>query len=393
MREDEKMNFKIPDYVSNIIQTLENNGYEAYIVGGCVRDILMGITPHDYDITTNALPQEIKSLFRITIDTGIKHGTVTVIIDNEPVEITTYRTEGIYSDNRRPDNINFVTKLSEDLSRRDFTVNAICYNESKGYVDLFGGKEDIENRILRAVGNPANRFREDSLRILRLFRFASTLGFKIETKTFEDAISYSNLIKNVSRERIAEELKKAVIGDDISILHPLINSNAFDFLSIKSCQNLTNVKKLQKKTDLRMFALLFLCNCDVLSVAAELKSSNKSRNYFEAFLNLNSDKIPSSKYEIKKIINRYGEEIFEDYLDFLTHIKNINCQNLYALLREIQKNQEPYSITQLDINGSDIISLGYKDKDIGETLNILLDEVMKNPSLNIKDELIKFLIK
>ncbi len=180
--------FKIPQNALLVINRLTQNGYKAYIVGGCVRDILLDKTPHDFDITTNAKPNEIISLFEKTVPTGIKHGTVTVILRDEPIEVTTFRTDRDYTDNRRPDNVTFVDDLKEDLARRDFTVNALAYNKTEGLKDFFGGQDDLQNKILRAVGNPEKRFREDALRILRLFRFASTLGFSIEEQTLNDAI-------------------------------------------------------------------------------------------------------------------------------------------------------------------------------------------------------------
>ena len=170
----------IPPEIEFIIDRLENNGFEAYLVGGCVRDMLMGIPPHDYDITTSAEPEITLSLFPKTVPTGIKHGTVTVLNKGFAAEVTTYRSDGEYGDHRRPESVTFVKSLKEDLARRDFTVNAIAYNENEGIKDFFGGKEDINNKILRAVGNPEKRFTEDALRILRLFRFASILGFTPE---------------------------------------------------------------------------------------------------------------------------------------------------------------------------------------------------------------------
>ena len=393
MKRDEKMTIKIPQFISDTIKTLENAGFEAYIVGGCVRDILMGIAPHDYDITTSALPHEIKSLFEKTIDTGIKHGTVTVIKENIPIEITTFRTEGAYSDNRRPDNIEFVKDLKKDLSRRDFTVNAICYNENVGFIDLFGGMEDIKNRTLKAVGNPEERYKEDALRILRLYRFAATLNFKIEKKTHNDALACSSLIKNVSRERIAEELKKAILGDNISALESLINTNAFDFISVHSCDNLENISNLQKNTDLRLFSLFSLCNCEIIKVAKELKLSNKTQTYFNIFLKLLSNKIPQNKYEIKQILSFCDFEIFEEFIEYLWKIKNINCNQIIFLLNEIKSNSEPYKISHLDISGNDIRQLGYKEIEIGNALNLVLQKVLEEPNLNKKETLIKILTK
>ncbi|MBR4973017.1 MAG: hypothetical protein IKY45_00970, partial [Clostridia bacterium] len=226
---------KIPPKTEYVIKKLAENGFEAYIVGGCVRDMLLGITPFDYDVTTNATPQEVINLFEKTVPTGIKHGTVTVIIKNEPIEVTTFRCESGYADNRHPESVTFVSSLKEDLARRDFTVNALAYNNDNGLKDFFGGQEDLKTRTLRAVGNPNTRFSEDALRILRLFRFAATLEFEIESNTLEAALSLSKNLSTISRERIAVELKKAIIGKNSKVLRNLILSGGLEFLNIKKC--------------------------------------------------------------------------------------------------------------------------------------------------------------
>ena len=196
------MKFNLPKKIEYVLDTLINSGHSAYIVGGCVRDLLCGKKPHDYDITTSALPHETQALCDKTVATGIKHGTVTVIIDGEPIEVTTFRTEHEYSDSRHPESVNFVSNVAEDLARRDFTVNAMCYNHIDGLLDLFGGKEDINNKVLKSVGEAKTRFSEDALRILRLFRFAATLDFTIEKNTFNAAIKCAPSLKNISAERI-----------------------------------------------------------------------------------------------------------------------------------------------------------------------------------------------
>ena len=201
----------IPENAALVIDRLMQNGYEAYIVGGCVRDSLLGLAVSDFDITTAAPPEKVIELFEKTVPTGIKHGTVTVIIENEPIEVTTFRTEGIYKDSRHPENVEFVSDLKEDLSRRDFTVNAIAYDGDDGIIDLYGGLEDIKTRTLRTVRNPDERFCEDALRIMRLFRFASQLGFSIEENTEKSALSKLASLENISAERVFAELKKMLI--------------------------------------------------------------------------------------------------------------------------------------------------------------------------------------
>lgn len=208
------MTMDMPKNVDTAINLLQSAGFEAYAVGGCVRDSLLGKTPNDWDITTSAKPENMKSVFADfhCIDTGIKHGTVTVVIDGEPLEITTFRLDGEYEDNRHPKSVTFTSNLGADLGRRDFTVNAMAYSKMTGTVDLFGGQNDLKNKIIRCVGDPDRRFNEDALRILRALRFASALDFEIEEKTAQSLLKNCALLGNISEERIAKELLKLVCG-------------------------------------------------------------------------------------------------------------------------------------------------------------------------------------
>lgn len=207
------MNFQIPEKVNSIINELRKNGFEAYAVGGCVRDMVLGREPEDWDITTSATPPEVKRIFRRTVDTGIQHGTVTVLLDKDHYEVTTYRLDGVYEDNRHPKEVSFTASLSEDLRRRDFTINAMAFNETEGFVDLFGGLEDIEKGVIRCVGSATERFDEDALRILRAVRFSAQLGFCIEAETMsalKEKVAYLN---NISAERIRVELTKLLLSE------------------------------------------------------------------------------------------------------------------------------------------------------------------------------------
>ena len=208
-----KMKLKISPAACHVVTELQAAGFEAYIVGGCVRDRLMGIKPHDFDITTEAFPAETSESFHDCdiILTGLKHGTVTVVYEGENIEITTFRTDGEYLDNRHPENVTFVRNISEDLSRRDFTVNAMAYNPDEGLIDLFDGEKDIEHKIIRCVGDADTRFNEDGLRILRAMRFASVLEFEVEEKTADSVIRNRDLLKNISVERIYAELTKLIL--------------------------------------------------------------------------------------------------------------------------------------------------------------------------------------
>lgn len=208
------MKIVLPKNVSTIINSLKEHGYDAYAVGGCVRDSILGRIPNDWDITTSAKPAEVKTIFGRTVDTGIQHGTVTVIIDKTGYEVTTYRIDGEYTDNRHPENVTFTDDLKEDLRRRDFTINAMAYNDEEGLIDIFGGREDIHNRLIRAVGNPLERFEEDALRIMRAVRFAGQLGYEIEKETFVAGSKLVNNLKNISAERIQVELVKLITSDN-----------------------------------------------------------------------------------------------------------------------------------------------------------------------------------
>ena len=244
---------KIPHGAKFIITRLNSNGYRGDIVGGCVRDYLLGKEPNDFDITTDALPDEMRRIFSDlkTVDTGIKHGTLTVIVDSVQYEVTTYRIDGEYSDNRHPDKVSFTNKLSDDLSRRDFTVNAMCYNEHDGVTDMFGGKEDLSARIIRAVGDPVLRFHEDSLRILRALRFAATLNFEIEKNTADAIFKTSSLLKNVSRERVYTEWKKLICGVGASRIireyGSVIEVVIPELTSLSNCALPSGFEKLLKK--------------------------------------------------------------------------------------------------------------------------------------------------
>lgn len=367
--------FKIPSKVRLVIDRLCDNGYKAYIVGGCVRDILLGKIPHDFDVTTSAKPEEIINLFEKTIPTGIKHGTVTVLIENEAIEVTTFRTEGVYTDNRRPDSVEFVSDLKEDLSRRDFTVNAMAYNDTEGVIDYFCGINDLEDKILRAVGNPEKRFKEDALRILRLFRFASTLNFEIHKNTFNAALECSHLLKNVSRERIFEELKKAVLGDNFKIFTPLIKSGALEFL------NITKIPDFEKIKALKEYPLLCLYLSLQSDALFELKPSNKEKEYFKTLDLLSLMPEPKTDADIKEMLNLSSKDILTDF--FI--LKELDTDKL----KNVINSGEPYSIAHLKINGNDLIKMGYSGSEIGRILEHLRKAVVKDPQKNNKRDLLK----
>lgn len=376
------MTLKIPENINFVLETIENAGSEAYIVGGCVRDMLLGKKPFDFDITTNALPEKIISLFEHTICTGLKHGTVTVMVDGQPVEVTTYRTEDGYSDSRHPDSVKFVSRVEDDLARRDFTVNAICYNPKVGIVDPFGGLRDIDARILRAVGEADIRFKEDALRIMRLFRFCASLGFEIEPCTLESAVSNAPLLKKVSRERIAVELKKTVNAKNPAAISPLIKSGALEFLGINRCENLDKINKLLDNENLRLFAFLYLCSSDIMDTLSCLKCSNSVKDYCRTEEKLYKGFTLNSKTDIKSALRISSPDMVYDSFAFRRVICNENTESSEQMLREILDNNEPYKISHLAVCGDDLLKLGIKGCDIGKILESLLDLVLTNPEFN-----------
>lgn len=384
------MKFDLPQNIKFVLNTFNQNGHKAYIVGGCVRDLLCGKTPNDFDVTTSALPHETQNLFDKTIATGLAHGTVTIMIDGEPIEVTTFRTESVYNDSRHPESVNFVSDVKEDLARRDFTVNAMCYNETDGLLDLFGGADDINHKILRAVGNAEQRFSEDALRILRLFRFAATLNFTIENNTFSAAIKCAPLLKNISAERIFTELKKAASGDNISVLSPLLETSALAHFSLVKSK-IKRMEKLPKNENLRTFALLFLASDNLANTLDCLKCSNAFKDYCLKLSHLVLSGIADNKTSIKHALNFADFTTVLDALEYINCVMKIDISNHKKLLEEIKNSNEPYKISHLNITGNDIVKLGFRGEQIGEKLTFLLDEVIKNPELNTREKLLNLI--
>ena len=377
----------LPSDTEYIIETLQKNGYEAFAVGGCLRDMLNGDTPHDFDITTSAEPETVMSLFEKTVPTGIKHGTVTVIINGVPNEVTTYRADGEYRDHRRPDSVIFVKSLREDLARRDFTVNAMAYNKKDGLKDFFGGREDIENRILRAVGEPGRRFYEDALRIMRLFRFSSVLGFNIEENTIKAALEYAPTLKSVSAERIYSELLKTLCGKNPAALKPLTDIGGLGFLGVNTSPDY-GILPLLGSADTKLFAFLYSGGAEVSPALDFLKVPNKTKKAAQDMLTLLNMPFPKTKPEIKEMLYLTSPSSAENYFDYRSAYGK-DCAAARDMLTEIIKNGEPYRISDLKIGGRDLKKCGISGRAIGETLEKLRRSVLKNPELNTRSELIK----
>lgn len=380
------MKFNIIPPVKKCLSVLESAGFEAYIVGGAVRDFLLGITPDDYDITTNALPIDVKSLFKKTIPTGEKHGTVTVIMDNIPIEVTTYRVDESYTDMRHPDSVKFSRKLTDDLSRRDFTVNALAYN-GKNFVDMFGGQNDLHKKLIRTVGDPYKRFSEDALRILRAYRFASVLDFKIDEVTESAAIKLSDKLSAVSAERIFSELSKAICGKNADIIARLLSSNVPQFLRIDSSCNLS-LNKLSNNTAIRYAAFCLSANKNPQQLLSDLKAPNKLIFETTNIFDILTDKPPETKYDFKKRFSTVDINIWHSVIDAYSFANHANTENMKIWADEIISNNEAYSLSMLKIDGETLKSLGFEGKEIGTILQFLLDKVMSDETLNTENKLI-----
>ena len=397
-----RMIIDLPKNVENIIGSLEEHGFEGFAVGGCVRDSLLKKTPKDWDITTDALPVDMKKIFKKTFDTGIAHGTVTVLMDGVGYELTTYRIDGNYSDGRHPDSVSFSKSLSEDLCRRDFTINAMAYSHNKGIVDLFGGRKDLQNGIIRAVGDAKKRFDEDALRMLRAGRFASQLGFKIDDDTFAAIKEKAKLLSKVSKERIFVELNKSLCGDFAQNIKMVYTSGLYKYIGKefakldKSIYDFYPRKFHNKK---HMYWAVFLENIEnveaVKKILFELKSDNATRNNAYLLVKELKNPLPSSDEDIRWSLHRNGADLFCDYIEILkSDKKNVDIldkidtiENRYSL---ILKENHAYEISMLDITGKDLMDLGIsKGPKIGEVLEFLLKKVIENPLNNEKSSLLR----
>lgn len=382
---------KLPENVKYILNELYKNGYEGYIVGGCVRDHLMGKEPHDYDITTSALPEEVKEIFPHTVDTGIQHGTVTVIIDKTGYEITTYRIDGEYKDNRHPEEVIFTDRLSGDLSRRDFTINAIAYNDVKGYVDLFGGIEDIKRRVIRGVGEPAKRFQEDALRMMRAVRFSAQLDFAIEENTLNALKENADLIRNISIERIREEFFKLILSDHNERLDILLNSGMTEhFLPeiLDKKFDYGKINSLSRDIVVRLAYIFYGIEWgNVKKIMKRLRTDNKSMAAV-TLISKYTDYEIIDLYSMRKLVSLVGENI-KRVIEVMCAVKNYDSEMYFNMLEEIKN--DCCSLKDLELSGNDLIETGIRGKLVGEALNKALDYVMREPQKNQKDILIDYI--
>lgn len=435
------MKIQLPEKVNTIIHTLQEHGFEAYAVGGCVRDSILGRVPDDWDITTSATPLETKALFSRTFDTGIEHGTITVLIDKDAFEVTTYRIDGKYEDSRHPSEVTFTRSLSEDLLRRDFTINAMAYNDKEGLVDIFGGMQDLESKIIRCVGNAKARFGEDALRILRAVRFAAQLGFEIEEKTKEGIVELAPTLANISAERIQVELIKMLISPNPRLLQTayelgitkvilpefdeLVRTTqetphhkytvgehtlkAIEYIRADKVLRLTmlfhDIAKPQMKTidekGVAHFKMHDVKGAEMTKqILRRLKFDNDTMNKVVKLVQYHDYRMPAESRNVRKAMNRIGEDLFPYYLEvreadtlaqseYMQVEKLQNIKNVRTCYEEILAKKECVSLKTLAITGNDLIENGMKPgKEIGSVLNKLLEVVIEHPEYNTKETLL-----
>ncbi|SDH90627.1 tRNA nucleotidyltransferase (CCA-adding enzyme) [Pseudobutyrivibrio sp. 49] len=431
----------LPADVQNIINVLESNGHEAYAVGGCVRDCILGKNPHDWDITTSALPEQVKALFERTFDTGIEHGTVTVLMHGIGYEVTTYRVDGKYEDGRHPKEVTFTASLEEDLKRRDFTINAMAYNDTNGLVDLFGGKADLEAGIIRAVGNPIERFTEDALRMLRALRFSAQLGFEIEQDTYEAIKTLAPTLEKISAERIQVEMVKLVTSahpERIRDVYATGLTKIFfpEFDAMMECDQVNKhhmysvgehtivsmglapedkvirltmmlhdvAKPVCKTTDengQNHFKTHPVKGADMArTVLRRLKFDNDTTDKVCNLVKNHDDRPEINHRNVRRMIIRVGQENFQDLLavkraDTLAQSayhrkeKLEYIDELERVFNEVVAAGDCLRIKDLQINGKDLIAMGVpQGQRIGEVLSTIFDSVVENPELNQRETLL-----
>ncbi len=394
---------ELPKDVRHIINVLMENGYEAYAVGGCVRDSILGRTPGDWDITTSALPMQVKALFRRTVDTGIQHGTVTVMLGKNGYEVTTYRIDGKYEDSRHPKSVEFTFNLVEDLKRRDFTINAMAYNDEHGIVDAFDGMGDLKRRIIRCVGKAHDRFDEDALRILRAVRFSAQLGFDIEDDTAKAARELAPTLVKISRERIHTELNKLLLSDNpdyFSVVYDLgVMKIIIPELENIDAHKLDKIKHFIKKTSAvlpeRYAALLSCVDADTAGrILKGLKLDNATILMAAKLVKYYNMNPVVSEAAVRHYINEVGENDALRIVDFNISICGSELNKGYTDMKKIcvmvKERGDCTELRNLKISGRDLMEAGFPaGKQLGEILQKLLCEVLDNPKFNEYNYLLK----
>ena len=436
------MQIKLPEKVKQIITELEAAGYEAYAVGGCVRDSILGREPDDWDITTSATPMQTKAVFGRTINTGIQHGTVTVRFAGESFEVTTYRIDGEYADSRHPKNVVFTANLVEDLKRRDFTINAMAYNDRSGLVDAFGGITDLENKIVRCVGDARERFTEDALRMMRAVRFSAQLGFSIDTDTEHAIMELAPNLTRISAERIQIELVKILMSpnpDDIRVaydlgitqivlpeleetfettqnnphhlytvgehlMHTLMNTRADKCLRIAALLHDIG-KPASKTTDDdgidHFHGHVELSEEMAAEILKRLKFDNDTIARVRKYIRYHDDDIHPTDKSVRRAVNKVGEEYFGGLLElrradclaqsmYMREEKLDNLDKVERIYKKILADKQCISLKSLAITGNDLLEAGApQGKKVGEILSALLEDVLEEPSHNTYEYLLK----
>lgn len=437
---------QIPKQAQKILNIFNYNGFEAYVVGGCVRDSILKRNPDDWDITTNALPFQTIQCFKSykIIETGLKHGTVTIVIDNKHFEVTTFRIDGKYSDNRRPDNVAFTRNLKEDLSRRDFTINAIAYNPKKGLIDFFGGQKDIQNKIINCVGNPDLRFKEDALRIMRAIRFASVLNFKIGQNTKASIHNNKYLLKNIAYERITSELNKLLLGDGVKTIltdfadvicefipeiKPMIGfcqNNPYHYLDVWQ-HTIESIVQCKKERICRLTMLFHdigkpLCYSEdsdgkghfyghhkysakiAETRLKKLKYDNFTISRVKDLVLYHDYNLKPTTKAVKRILNKLGEETLNQLFEVkiadtkahdskcLSRLEDI--EEIRLIFNQILEQNQCFSLKDLAVNGKDLMYIGIpQGSQIGIILNELMNMVIDETLPNDKDKLLQYALK
>ncbi len=440
------MTIRLPANVSKIIRNLEAHGYEAYAVGGCIRDSILGRAPQDWDITTSAKPEEVKAIYPRTIDTGIEHGTVKVMLGKEGYEVTTYRIDGKYTDMRHPDKVEFTASLTEDLKRRDFTINAMAYNDSKGLIDLFGGTDDLKAHIIRCVGDPKERFNEDALRMFRAVRFAAQLGFDIDPATAGAVKALSANLKNISAERIQTELVKLLVSPnpgrirdcyDLGITGTVLPE--FDLMMETPQKHIHHIYNVGEHTIrvienvpatkvMRLTALLHdvakpdtrtvdeagythfkghpLLGADKAGeILKRLKLDNDSIHKVKTLIRWHDVRPEPAEKSVRRLLSKVGEELFPLLLDIkygdIMGQSDYQREEKLDVLRGYRKCFESiieagqcFAVKDLAVDGRDLIEAGIPaGKEIGRKLAGLLDIVIDDPECNDRETLLSFIAK
>lgn len=377
------MKIKLPSEIEDVLETIEKNGYEAYVVGGAVRDSVMGRDVSDYDVTTNAKPIEISKMFPKVIETGLKHGTVTVLTKNYAVEVTTYRVDGEYQNHRKPKEVAFSENIEDDLKRRDFTVNALAYNKSN-FIDLFGGLNDIDLKTIRTVGDADERFSEDALRILRAVRFSAMLGFDITDDVKKAIYKNAHLLEHISAERKKAELDKILMSEHLEKL-----SGYEEFLSqlIPGFDGFADfhavLSEMPRDVETRWATVMYYAKCNPSVLMKAYKFSNAEKNKISVLLKWYGKRIALDKTFIKRMLGDVGEEFFLSIVNMRDDSKEIK-----EIYEEIKEKKEPYLISHLAVDGNNISKIVDVKKDIGKVLNELLDRVIADPSINKTEKLL-----